>query len=103
MSVSDQLREIATWMRSKADETSKQAASRQLSDDFRNATVAELKQSKALAERMAGRTMPLVSISLKDHKAYCYMQDRIREKLETEAKRLSEWADFLEAEAGAKP
>lgn len=88
MSVSDQLREIATWMRSKADETSKQAASR---------------RGRRNAERMAGRTMPLVSISLKDHKAYCYMQDRIREKLETEAKRLSEWADFLEAEAGAKP
>lgn len=94
--MSDTLREITKWLRTKAEEVSKQAASRQISEDLRNATVAELKQSRALAEKMAGHKMPYASVSVKAHRAYCDMQDRIRAKLEVEAKQLSEWAEFLE-------
>jgi len=94
------LQEIVNWLRAKAAETSQQAVNRQLSDDFRNATVAELKEGRALAERMAGRKMPFASIDLKEHKDYCNMQDRIMEKLEAEARQLAKWADFLENPSG---
>jgi hypothetical protein len=93
--MSGELGEIATWLRRKAYKASQEAVARLESAKDRNATVAELKQARALAEKMAGHKLPHSSIDPEAHKAYCDMQVRIGRSLETEAKQLSDWADFL--------
>jgi hypothetical protein len=58
-------------------------------------TAADLREAKKIAEQMAGHKLDLVSTKPKDNIAYCDMQDRIAEKLETESRQLSAYADFL--------
>ena len=87
--------EIVLWMRTTAIDVSNQAASRLESEKDRNATAAELKQSRALAEQMTGRRSPRVNVDPEAFRIYCDMQVRIGRKLEAEAKRLTEWADCL--------
>jgi hypothetical protein len=90
-----ELLRIADWLQTKADETLQKAMGRLESEKDRNATVAELKQARALAEKMAGHKLPRASVDVIAHRAYYDMQVRIGRKLEAEARQLSEWAEFL--------
>jgi hypothetical protein len=89
-------RDIVKWLREQSAERMREASARRCSDEMRNSTLQELKDAKKLAEKMAGRK--LSPASLDANKQYCDMQDRIANKLEVEAKKLSEWADYLEKE-----
>jgi len=73
----------------------KNALARRSAVGNRNATAAELKAEKRMAERMLGRKLDLVSTKPKDNITNCDMQERIASKYETEARQLALWADVI--------
>lgn len=90
-----ELEALATWLDERAAECLKTAKSRRESAGNRNATEAELKTDKAMAEKMFGRKLDLVSTKPEDNARNHDMQLRIAAKDEAEAERLSAWAVAL--------
>ena len=90
-----QLLAIRDWLRNESEDRMKNALARRSAVGNRNATAAELKAEKRMAERMLGRKLDLVSTKPKDNITNCDMQERIASKYETEARQLALWADVI--------
>ena len=69
---------------------------------MRDASEGDLKKSKRMAEKMAGRKLNMVSVSVADNEQQVAIQDRIANKLEAEARQLSAWAELLKRQKGRK-
>jgi hypothetical protein len=91
------VKEIVDWLRNESEDRMKNALARRDSKGNRNATHAELKAEKLMAEKMFGRKLDLVSTKAEDNRQNYDMQERIAAKYEAQAGQLSGWADFLVA------
>ena len=91
-----ELERLAFWLRNESEELAKNAISRrEEAATMRVATVAELRASKVMAEKMHGHKIS-VSDSKKDASTYADIQDRIALKLESKASQLKAWADMVD-------
>ena len=90
------LQDIADWLQNEAEERMKQALGRKDGADcMRNASKSELKAGKRLAENMSGYKLRGVTTDVESNKQHVATQDRIAAKLESQARQLSAWADYL--------
>ncbi len=89
--------DLIDWLRNESEKRMSQALGRRdFASCMKNATVKELRDSKRLAEKMAGRKLTSVDTTIESAIASATMQDYIAGKLEVESRQLSRWADELE-------
>jgi hypothetical protein len=89
VSMKDELQKLHDWLSNEAEERMKAAMGRKSSAAcLKGATASDLREAKALAEKMSGRKF--VSVP-----GYENIQERVAVKLEAEAKQLSAWADLV--------
>jgi hypothetical protein len=89
---------LVDWLEREATQRIQNAKSRrEYSSAVRNATTAELRYAKDLAEKMAGHRLE-VSASKKAAAESADIDDRIASKLEAEARQLKQWAEAMKGE-----
>lgn len=95
---------LVDWLRNESEKLMGHAISRrECASTMRNATTKELREAKALAERMAGRKLKGVKTDRKSTIEDAEMQCRISSKMEAEARQLAAWADEIAGEESQAP
>lgn len=95
--MSADLQALVDWLRNEAEERMKQAIARMDGiDSLRNASDIDLRESSAIASKMAGRKIPRWTPAAAA--AYAETQELIGKKLEAEARQLYAWSDAVLAE-----
>lgn len=96
------LKEISDWLQNEAEERMKQVMGREeMARSMRGATAKELREAKITAEKMSGHKLHGVSATVEDAQRSAGIDERIAAKLDTEARQLSAWADYLLSGSGA--
>lgn len=97
--MSDTARELETWLRKKAADLGKNAASRR---SYAQASVDVMEETRKaghkIAEQMMGRKIPKTSRA--DDLKSAAINERIAAKLEAEAAMLNRFADYAAQKAG---
>jgi hypothetical protein len=98
----ERLEEISNWLQNAAEERVKMVLSRRgEASSMREADPEDLKAAKTLAEKMSGRKMPNAITTTESAVAHAEMQDRVAQRIEMEAIKMSKWSEFLAALAAS--
>jgi hypothetical protein len=90
------IQEIVEWLRSEAEKLMKQGIAReQMAATMQNATRKELRAAMITAEAMNGGKLRGVSSTVTSARRSAMMDRTISEKLISESRQLSTWADYL--------
>jgi len=88
---------LVEWLRKQSEEAKQHAKSRREDAEAnRKATPEEHRAAKKMAEQMSGRKLTGVKIDKKSIAEHIRIQERIADKLESEARQLDAWADAVE-------
>lgn len=95
---------LVFWLEDHAESLMESAmARREYAECDRNATAKDLKAAKKMAEKMSGRKLDLVSATVEEAKRNVLMYEAIADKLEAEARMLSQFAaEYQELVTAAK-
>jgi hypothetical protein len=96
-----EISQLVDWLRNEAEEKMTHVLSRRDgAKAMKGLTASQLRNAKKSTEKIFGRKLDLVKADVKSNEDNVAMQERIADKYEIEARKLSNWADIIERACG---